>query len=37
MFYDEFPLTGFPDDEVWLKPLFTHRWNGEVKVQVPLS
>ena len=36
-FYDEFPLTGFPDDEVWLNPLFTHRWNGEVKIQVSLS
>ena len=28
-FYDEFPLTDYPYDEVWLCPQYSHNWTAE--------
>lgn len=36
-FYDEFPLRNYPYEEVWLTPQYSHLWQPEKPVEIPVS
>lgn len=36
-FLEQFPLRGYPYDEVWLSPHFSHNWVAEDEIIVPIQ
>lgn len=36
-FLEQFPLRDYPDDEVWLSPLFSNTWTADSELIVPIS
>lgn len=36
-FYDEFPLLNYPYDEVWLEPIYSHRWTAGDLLVIPIQ
>ena len=36
-FTEQFPLTGYHEEEVWLKPNYSHVWLAPAPVVIPIQ
>lgn len=36
-YFETFPLKGYPYDEVWLSPQFTHNWTPETPIEITIT